>query len=447
MLEKLFKLSEKKTSVKVEIMAGITTFLTMAYILGVNPGMLSSVEGLDFNSVFLATAIASGVACIIMGLLANYPVALSAGMGINAYFTYTVCLGYGFTFEEALAAVLVSGIAFFVISVTGLRKKIINSIPKSLKLSIGAGIGFFIAFIGFVNAGIVVGNPSTLVAFGDFTNPTVLLAIFGLLVSIYLMGKNVNAAAFYGLVITAVVGVIAGLLGVAGMPAMPTGIVSANFEIHTVGAAFSGLSTLFTKPEVFIVIFTFLFIDFFDTSGTLVAVGNNLGLVNDKGELENVEKALYADSIGTMIGAFLGTSTITSFVESGSGVAAGGKTGLTAITTGVLFFLSIFFLPLLSVVGAIPVDGAFLSPVTSPALIIVGILMITQLKDVNLGEFEVAASAFTVIIGMLLSYSIASGMAAGFIVYTVAHIAKGKARDVNLVIYLLDIAFIIYFML
>ncbi len=447
MLEKLFKLSEKKTNVKTELLAGLTTFLTMAYILGVNPGMLSEVQGLDFNSVFLATAISSGVACIVMGLMANYPVALSAGMGINAFFTYSVCFGYGFTYQEAFAAVLVSGIIFFAISVTGLRKKIINSIPKNLKLAIGASIGFFIAFIGLSNSGIIISDASTKVALGDVTNPTVLLAVFGLFVTIALLAKKVNAAAFYGLIITAVVGVILGVLGISGMPAMPTSIISFNLEINTLGAGIEGLPGLFSKSEAFIVIFTFLFVDFFDTAGTLVAVGNDIGLVNEDGEMENIEKALYADSIGTVLGAVLGTSTITSFVESGAGVAAGGRTGLTAVTTGVLFFLSVFFLPLLSVVSAIPVGDLFLSPVTSPALIVVGILMVTQLKDVELGKFEIAASSFITIIMTVLAYSIATGMAAGFLVYTIAHVAKGKAKDVNLVIYLLDIIFIIYFVM
>ena len=452
MFEKLFKLTEKKTTVKTEIFAGITTFLAMAYILGVNPGMLASEgTGMPFQSVFLATAIASAIACIIMGLLANYPVGLSAGMGVNAFFTYTCIFTMGFTYQEALAAVFVSGAIFLIISVTGIRKTIINSIPKNLKLAIGAGIGFFIAFIGFSNAGLVVANSATKVGLGEISNPTVLLSLFGLVVTIALMAKKVNAAVFYGLLATAVVGVVLGVCGVNGMPGLPTSIVSFEFDMPTAGSFLDGFKTLFTRAEAFVVIFTFLFIDFFDTAGTLVAVGNDIGLVNEEGELENVERALLADSVGTMIGSTLGTSTITSFVESGAGVAAGGKTGLTACTTGVLFFLSIFFMPLLSVVNAIPVTiggvQMFLSPVTAPALIVVGILMVSQLKDVEWDKFEVAAAGFMTIAIMVLTYSISNGIAAGFLIYSVADIFGNKGKNLKPITLMLDVVFILHFWL
>ena len=452
MFEKLFKLTEKKTTVKTEIFAGITTFLAMAYILGVNPGMLASEgTGMPFQSVFLATAIASAIACIIMGLLANYPVGLSAGMGVNAFFTYTCIFTMGFTYQEALAAVFVSGAIFLIISVTGIRKTIINSIPKNLKLAIGAGIGFFIAFIGFSNAGLVVANSATKVGLGEISNPTVLLSLFGLVVTIALMAKKVNAAVFYGLLATAVVGVALGVCGIGGMPGLPTSVVSFEFDMPTAGAFLDGFKTLFTRAEAFVVIFTFLFIDFFDTAGTLVAVGNDIGLVNEEGELENVERALLADSVGTMIGSTLGTSTITSFVESGAGVAAGGKTGLTACTTGVLFFLSIFFMPLLSVVNAIPVTiggvQMFLSPVTAPALIVVGILMVSQLKDVEWDKFEVAAAGFMTIAIMVLTYSISNGIAAGFLIYSVADIFGNKGKNLKPITLILDVVFILHFWL
>ena len=452
MFEKLFKLTEKKSTVKTEVFAGITTFLAMAYILGVNPGMLATEgTGMPFQSVFLATAIASAIACLIMGLVANYPVGLSAGMGVNAFFTYTCIFTMGFTYQEALAAVFVSGAIFLIISVTGIRKTIINSIPKNLKLAIGAGIGFFIAFIGFSNAGIVVANSATKVALGDVSNPTVLLSLFGLVVTIGLMAKKVNAAVFYGLLATAVFGVILGVCGISGMPGLPTSIVSFDFDMPTAGSFLDGFKTLFTRAEAFVVIFTFLFIDFFDTAGTLVAVGNDIGLVNEEGELENVERALLADSIGTMIGSTLGTSTITSFVESGAGVAAGGKTGLTACTTGVLFFLSIFFMPLLSVVNAIPVTigdaQMFLSPVTAPALIVVGILMVSQLKDVEWDKFEVAAAGFMTIAIMVLTYSISNGIAAGFLIYSVADIFGNKGKNLKPITLVLDVIFILHFWL
>ena len=452
MFEKLFKLKEKKTTVKTEVFAGITTFLAMAYILGVNPGMLGMEgTGMPFQSVFLATAISSAIACLIMGVIANYPVALSAGMGVNAFFTFTCIFTFGFNYMEALAAVFVSGAIFLIISVTGIRKTIINSIPKNLKLAIGAGIGFFIAFIGFSNAGIVVADGATKVALGDMRNATVLLSVFGLVITIALMAKKINGAVFYGLLLTAITGVVLGLVGVSGMPSLPTAVVAFDFSMPTAGAFLEGFKTLFTRPEAFVVIFTFLFIDFFDTAGTLVAVGNDIGLVNEEGEMENVEKALLADSIGTMIGATLGTSTITSFVESGAGVAAGGKTGLTACTTGVLFMLSIFFMPLLSVVNAIPVTVGeatlFLSPVTAPALIVVGILMVSQLKDVEWARFEVAAAGFITISIMVLTYSISNGIAAGFLIYTIADLMSNKGKDLKPIIYGLDVIFIIYFFL
>ena len=343
MFEKFFKLSSHKTTVKTEVIAGLTTFLAMAYILFVNPGILSE-TGMPFQSVFLATAISAGVASILMGLLANYPVALAPGMGVNALFTYTACFGMGLSWQAALAAVFVSGIIFLIISVTGIRKLVINAIPKDMKLAIGAGIGFFIAFIGLKNAGIVAGSDATFVTLGNFTDPNVLLSLIGLALTIILMTKKVNAAVFWGLIGTAIIGVIMGFMGLgAGLPELPTSIVSFDLSMPTFGAFVSGFGELFSHSGVIVIIFSFIFVDFFDTAGTLVAVGNDIGLVNDKGEMQDIEKALLADSVGTLVGATLGTSTVTSFVESGAGVAAGGRTGLTACVTGVLFFLSVFF--------------------------------------------------------------------------------------------------------
>ena len=436
MLEKLFKLSKKGTNVKTEVIAGLTTFLAMAYILFVNPAMLAE-TGMPFQSVFLATAISSGIACILMGVLANYPVALAPGMGVNALFTYTVCLGFGYSWQAALAAVFVSGLIFLVISVTGVRKLVINAIPKNMKLAIGAGIGFFIAFIGFKNAGIVVANPSTFVAFGNIKDPSVLLAVFGLLVTIILLSKKVPAAVFWGLVSTAIVGVICSLMGVPNMPTLPTGLVSFDFAMPTAFAFVGGFSELFAQPTILVVLFSFVFVDFFDTAGTLVAVGNSIGLVNEDGEMENVEKALLADSIGTVVGACLGTSTVTSFVESGSGVAAGGRTGLTACVTGVMFFLAVIFSPLLSVVT---------SAVTAPALIVVGILMSQQLGQIEWDDFTNAAPAFITVISMVLCYSISDGIAIGFIAFTAAKAGAGKFKQISPIIWILDIIFIVYFL-
>ncbi|MDQ0359723.1 NCS2 family permease [Breznakia pachnodae] len=436
MLENLFKLSEKKTDVKTEIIAGVTTFLAMAYILAVNPGILGA-AGMDVHSVFMATAISSGFASILMGILANYPVALAPGMGVNAFFTYTAVLTMGETWQSALAAVFVSGVIFLVISVTGVRKMIINAIPKQMKLAIGAGIGFFIAFVGLMNAGIVVSSESTGVTLGNLTDPTVLLAIVGILVTIALIGKNVPAAVFFGLLITAVIGLIAGFMGVEGMPQLPESMAM-NFEMNTVGAFMDGFDQLFSDlGNMFIIVFSFLFVDFFDTAGTLVAIGNRIGLVNEQGELENVEKALLSDAIGTIAGAALGTSTVTSFVESSSGVAVGGKTGLTAVTTGVLFFLSIFLAPLvLSVVT---------SAVTTPALVAVGILMAQQLKGIDWDDFAFAAASFITIAMMILTYSISNGMALGFITYAIAMVATNRSKEVSPVVWCLVAIFVLYF--
>ncbi|MCI5773924.1 MAG: NCS2 family permease [Erysipelotrichaceae bacterium] len=438
MLEKLFHLKAKNTTVKTEILAGLTTFLAMAYILGVNPAILGGdLTGMDPASVFFATAIASGFASILMGILANYPIGLAPGMGVNALFTYTVCVGYGYSFEEALAAVLVSGVVFILISVTGVRKLIINSIPKNMKLAIGAGIGFFIAFIALKNAGIVVANEATIVSLGNLKDPSVILAIFGIVVTIGLMVKGVNAAPFYGLLVTAIVGIILGMAGFANMPSLPTNIFTASFNTEAVGAFMRGMGGLFAHDNWFIVIFSFLFVDFFDTAGTLVAVGNNIGLVDEKGEMENIEKALLADSVGTVVGAALGTSTVTSFVESGAGVAAGGRTGLTAVTTGICFLLSLFISPL---VLSISVNA-----VTAPAIFVVGILMAKQLKEIDWQDTAIAASAFVTIIFMVLAYSISDGLAMGFIVYGITMLFSKKAKEVSPICWVLIVIFIFYY--
>lgn len=440
MLEKVFKLKEKNTNVKTEIIAGITTFLAMAYILGVNPLILGD-AGMDTPSVFMATAISAGFASIVMGVVANYPVSLAAGMGVNALFAYTICGTMGFSWQAALAGVFVSGLIFIVISVTGIRKAIINAIPKQLKLAIGAGIGFFIAFVGLKNAGIIVANPSTFVGLGNLADPTVLLAVFGILVTIALLALKVPAGVFVGMVITAVIGIICGsFFGMEGMPVLPESIFETSFQMNGLGAFMDGFGELFANPlTTFVVIFSFLFVDFFDTAGTLVAVANRIGLVNEKGELENAEQALLADAIGTVAGAALGTSTVTSFVESTSGVEVGGKTGLTACTTGVMFFISILFAPIIL--------SAVTNAVTAPALVVVGILMAQQLKGIDWEDFVYGTAGFVTIIAMILTYSISNGIAFGFIAYTVAMIASGKAKEIHVTVWVLMVIFVIYFAL
>ena len=400
-----------------------------------------SAAGMDVASVFLATALSAAVASIIMGLVANYPVALAAGMGVNALFAYTVCGQMGYSWSAALAGVFVSGVIFIVISVTGIRKMIINAIPVQMKLAIGAGIGFFIAFVGLKNAAIVVANESTFVSLGNFSDPTVLLALFGILVTLLLVIKKVPAGVFVGMVITAVVGIIAGMVfHIEGMPTLPQGsFITTDFHMEGAGAFLNGFNELFADPsKTIVMIFSFLFVDFFDTAGTLVAIGNKIGLVNpETGELKNAERALLADAVGTVFGAAIGTSTVTSFVESSSGVGVGGCTGLTAVTAGVLFILSIFISPL--------IISAITNAVTAPALVVVGVMMAQQLKGIDWDDLMIASAAFLTVLVMVLGYSISNGIAIGFVVYTVGMIGAGKAKDIHPSVWILDVIFLIYF--
>lgn len=438
-MENFFKLKEKQTSVRTELIAGLTTFLAMAYILAVNPSVLGAAK-MDTTAIFMATALSSAFASILMGLVANYPVALSAGMGVNALFAYTVCGAMGYSWQAGLASVFVSGVIFILISVTNIRKAIINAIPVQLKMAIGAGIGFFIAFVGLKNAGIIVGSEATMVSLGDLSQPTVLLALFGLLVTLVLVIKRVPAAVFIGLVTTAIIGIILNSMGFKGMPALPSNPVMTSFEISTFGGFAAGFGELFSNfGKAFIIIFSFLFVDFFDTAGTLISIGNRIGLVNEKGELENAERALLADAVGTVFGAVLGTSTVTSFVESTSGVGVGGRTGLTAVTTGICFLIAIPFAPI--------VLSAVTNAVTAPALIVVGIMMAQQLGGIEWDNMIYASASFVTILFMVLTYSISEGLAFGFIAFTVAKVADGKAKDLNLIIWALNIIFLIYFFL
>ena len=439
MLEKLFHLKEKNTTVRNEVIGGITTFLAMAYILGVNPAILAD-AGMDTTSVFMATAISAGIASILMGVVANYPVSLAPGMGVNAMFSYTIVLGMGMSWQAALASVFVSGLIFLVISVTGIRQVIINAIPKNLKFAIGAGIGFFIAFVGLKNAGIVIDNASTFVGLGNLSDPTVLLALFGIIVTVILVVKKVPAAVFVGMLICAVLGLIGNAMGLAGMPTLPETFIEQNFTMNAAGAFMSGMGELFASPfNAFVAIFSLLFVDFFDTAGTLVAVGSRIGLINEKGELENCERALLADAVGTVAGAMLGTSTVTSFVESSSGVEAGGRTGLTAVVTGCLFFVSILFAPVIL--------SCVTNAVTAPALVVVGIMMAQQLKNIEWDDIVYASAAFITVIMMILTYSISNGIAFGFITYAFGMIAAKRSKEVHPTVWVLLVIFLIYFVL
>lgn len=440
MWDNFFRFKEHGTDFKTEIIAGITTFLAMAYILGVNPAMLAE-GGMPATGVFFATAVASGIACIIMGLFARYPVGLAPGMGLNALFTHTIILEMGNTWETALAAVFVSSILFLIITLSGLREAILNIIPMDLKLGIGAGIGFFLAFLGLTGAGIIVGEPSTLVAMGDLLAAPAFLAMIGILITLIFHVQKVPAAVFFGMIITAVIGVVFTFFGFGTgdmlMPSIPTQFISFNFDMSLFGGFLRGFGQLFSNiPNLIMMVFSLLFVTFFDTTGTLMSLGRQCGFINEDGQAVGIEKAFLSDALGGIIGSVLGTSTVTAYVESATGVGMGAKTGLAAIVTGILFILSIFFAPL--------VLSLFTSSVTAAALLIVGILMMAQLKDVQWDNVVVVASVFMTIIMMVLSYSISLGIAWGFLTYAVTTIATGKFREMSGGIYALVIVFALY---
>lgn len=440
-MKKYFQFEELGTNYRREFIGGLTTFLAMAYILVVNPITLTlmDVEGLpdalrmDYGAVFVATALAAAIGSLTMGLIAKYPIALAPGMGLNAFFAYSVVLTQGIPWQTALTGVLFSGIIFMLLTLTGIREKIINSIPAELKFAVGAGIGLFITFIGLQNAGIIVSDPNTMVALGDLTQGNTLLAIFGIFITVIFMTRKIKGGIFFGIVITAVVGMFVGLIHT------PSGIVEpAPSLAPTFGAAlgpiFNSPGELFTL-QLLVVVLTFLFVDFFDTAGTLVAVANQAGLMKDN-KLPRAGRALFADSTATVFGAILGTSTTTSYIESSSGVAAGAKTGFASVVTAGFFLLSIFFFPLLEVIT---------SAVTAPALIIVGVLMVAALGKIDWNRFEIAVPAFLTIIAMPLSYSIATGIAIGFIFYPITMLVSGKGKQIHPIMYGLFLIFILYF--
>lgn len=451
---RFFKIRERGSSVQTEVLAGLTTFLAMAYILPVNSAMLSQ-TGMPFGGVFLATALSALIATLLMGVLANFPVALAPGMGINAFFTFTVVFGYGLSYQAALAAVFISGVIFLIISLSGLRKYVIDAIPAGLKIAVGSGIGFFITFIGLTNAGIIVGDPATLVALGDFSNPAVLLGLFGLVVAVALYVSGNKFSIILAIGITTVVGVVLGLLGVAYMPAYSAQGLSGLFDgISVIGFSFlSGFGELFSSPEAFLIIFTFLFVDFFDTAGTLIGIGKEAKLMNKDGELEGGNRPLVADSVGTIVGSMLGTSTVTSYVESTTGIEQGGRTGLTSVTVAVLFLLAVLLYPVLSVVNGVVVgfndfgDAIVYSPVTAMALIMVGALMMGQLKELDFNDKAIVIPAFLTIVFMILAFSIAEGIAMGFIFYPITMVAAKRAKEVHPVMWALLVIFVLRFAL
>ncbi len=429
-MKKFFKFKERKTSTKIEIISGLTTFLSMSYILFVNPDVLSN-AGMDKSSVFVATALAAAIGTLIMGVLANYPLALAPGMGMNAFFTYSVVLTMGFDWQTALAAIFVSGILFLILSATGLRKIVINAIPISLKYAVGTGIGFFIAFIGLQNAGIIVNNDAVLVGLGDLHKTTTIISIVGLFITAVLYVKKVKGAIFIGIISCIFLGVLTKDIS------LPSQAVSTPPSLSTFGAIFEPLSNMKTFTVQFlIVVLTFLFVDFFDTAGTIIAVGQRAGLIDKKGEIQGSQKALLADSTATVIGSVLGTSSTTSFIESCTGVEEGGRTGFSSVIVAILFLLALFFSPFISIVTAYA---------TAPALIIVGGLMVSSFGKIDWDDVSVTLSSFITVILMITTYSIADGMAAGFITYVALMVANKRGKEVHPIMYALSILFVLYF--
>jgi len=450
MLEKLFKLKQNNTDVKTEVMAGITTFMTMAYILAVNPSILSA-SGMDANAVLIATALASFIGTALMALFANYPFALAPGMGLNAYFAYTVVLTFGYSWQMALLAVFVEGIIFVVLSVTNVREAIFNAIPLTLKAAVSAGIGMFIAFIGLQNAKIVVNNDSTLVTYQNFRTDFssvgmgALLALIGVLITGIFLIKKVKGGILLGIIATWVLGIICELVGFyvpnpdLGMySVIPTAFVSFDFSAlgNTFGQVFmADFGSLKNVAEFIVVIFAFLFVDIFDTLGTLIGVSSKADMLDENGKLPRIKGALLADSIATAVGAVLGTSTTTTYVESASGVTEGGRTGLTAMVTGLLFLLSVIFSPLFLTIPSFA---------TAPALIIVGFYMIGSVAKIDWENMLEAIPAFLCIIAMPLMYSISEGIAIGVISWTILHLCTGKNKGkVSILMYVLTVLFVL----
>lgn len=424
MFEKFYQLKANGTTVKTEILAGITTFLTMAYILAVNPNILAA-AGMDQSALFTATAVASIVGTLAMALLAKLPFAQAPGMGMNAFFAFTVVLGMGYSWQFALTAILIEGVIFFIMNLLNIREAIVNAIPKTLKHAISAGIGLFIAFIGLQNAGIVINNDATLVQMGDVTKGGALLAMIGLVVTSVLLIRKVKGALLLGILATAVIGIPMGITQFGGIMSMPPSPAPLFFKFD--------FSQIFTF-DMLIVTFTFLFVDVFDTVGTLIGVCSKANMLDSKGQIPNVKKAFYADAIGTTAGAVFGTSAVTTYVESAAGVSVGGRTGMTALVTAACFVLALFFAPLfLSIPGA----------ATAPVLILVGLMMLSPIKDIDLDDYAESVPAFICIIAMPLMYSIAEGIALGLIAYVLLNMISGKIKKVSVAMYILAILFIL----
>ena len=429
MLKKLFGFDSTKTTIRTEIVAGITTFLTMSYILAVNPTMFGELDGMPVGSVFTSTALAAIVGCLAMAFVGKLPFGLAPGMGLNAFFVYSVCMGMGYSWQFALTAVLIEGLIFIVLTLTNLREAIVNAIPMSLRNAIGAGIGLFIAFIGLKSAGVVVADGATLVALGDVTSGSALLAFIGLVITGFMYSRNVPGAILLGIIITMVIGIPLGVTEFKGIVSAPESIapIFCQFEFDKIFSV-----------DMLVVVFTFFFIDMFDTVGTLVGVCTKAKMMDENGNIYRVKQAFMADSIATTAGALLGTSTTTTYVESAAGVAQGGRSGLTALVVGGCFVIAMFFSPLFL---SIP------SAATAPALIIVGLLMAEQIKNVNFDDFSESIPAFVCMLMMPLTYSISNGILIGMITYVLMNMICGKFKKLSPAMYVLAILFILKYIL
>lgn len=435
-IEKCFKLKENKTTFKTELMAGLTTFMTMAYILVVNPSILST-TGMDAGALLTATCIASALGTFFMAFFANYPFVLAPGMGLNAYFAFTICAQKGYSWHVALAAVFIEGIIFIILSAINVREAIFNAIPANMKKAVSVGIGMYIAFIGLQNAGVVINNASTCVSLGDVKTVPVALALIGTIITLVLVIRKVKGALLVGILITWILGIICQLAGVyvvdveAGVYSLiPTGLISAPPSIAPIAGklSFSGISIF----DFIVVVFAFLFVDLFDTLGTLIGVSTKAGFLDKEGKLPKIKGALFADALATTIGAVLGTSTVTTFVESASGVSDGGRSGLTAFTAGVLFLVALLFSPILTTIPSFA---------TTPALVVVGLMMVENVRDIDFSDYTEGFPAFMTILMMVVCYSISEGLVFGVISYVLLKLFGGKKNELNPVIVIIAILF------
>ena len=439
-IEKCFKLKENKTTFKTELMAGLTTFMTMAYILVVNPSILST-TGMDAGALLTATCIASALGTFFMAFFANYPFVLAPGMGLNAYFAFTICAQKGYSWHVALAAVFIEGIIFIILSAINVREAIFNAIPANMKKAVSVGIGMYIAFIGLQNAGVVINNASTCVSLGDVKTVPVALALIGTIITLVLVIRKVKGALLVGILITWILGIICQLAGVyvvdveAGVYSLiPTGLISAPPSIAPIAGklSFSGISIF----DFIVVIFAFLFVDLFDTLGTLIGVSTKAGFLDKEGKLPRIKGALFADALATTVGAVLGTSTVTTFVESASGVSDGGRSGLTALTAGVLFLVALLFSPILTTIPSFA---------TTPALVVVGLMMVENVRDIDFSDYTEGFPAFMTILMMVVCYSISEGLVFGVISYVLLKLFGGKKNELNPVIVIIAMVFFFWF--